>query len=156
MWLPLSLHLGFISDITFSESISVLPVMTSSISKSLMVIVKYVHSIFLCLPLSGDIVRLHFLGTLWLSCTSMTGPSTRWLAMANELWLRSNTYFFLCSTVCVYMLSHSVESNSLQSHGPCQAPLSLGFYGQECWSGQPFPPAGDLPNPGTELRSPGM
>ena len=126
MWLPLSLHLGFISDITFSESISVLPVMTSSISKSLMVIVKYVHSIFLCLPLSGDIVRLHFLETLWLSCTSMTGPSTRWLAMANELWLRSNTYFFLCSTVSVYMLSHSVESNSLQSHGPCQAPHSTG------------------------------
>ena len=28
-----------------------------------------------------------------------------------------------------------------------QAPLSVGFSRQECWSGLPFPPPGDLPNP---------
>ena len=32
----------------------------------------------------------------------------------------------------------------------CQAPLSIGFSRQEYWSGLPFPPAGDLPNPGIE------
>ena len=31
-----------------------------------------------------------------------------------------------------------------------QAPLSMGFYRQECLSGLPFPSAGDLPNPETE------
>ena len=29
-----------------------------------------------------------------------------------------------------------------------QAPLSMGFSGQEHWSGLPFPSAGDLPHPG--------
>ena len=32
----------------------------------------------------------------------------------------------------------------------CQAPLSLGFSRQEYWSGLPFSPPGDLPNPGME------
>ena len=34
-----------------------------------------------------------------------------------------------------------------------QAPLSMGFSRQEYWSGLPFPPPGDLPNPGIELTS---
>ena len=33
----------------------------------------------------------------------------------------------------------------------CQAPLSMGFSRQEYWSGLPFPPPEDLPDPGTEL-----
>ena len=39
----------------------------------------------------------------------------------------------------------------------CQAPLSMGFSRQEYWSGLPFPPPGDLPDPGIEpvsLKSP--
>ena len=35
-----------------------------------------------------------------------------------------------------------------------QAPLSLGFSGQEHWSGLPFPSPGDLPNPGIKPGSP--
>ena len=35
-----------------------------------------------------------------------------------------------------------------------QAPLSKGFFRQEYWSGLPFPPPGDLPNPGIEPESP--
>ena len=34
-----------------------------------------------------------------------------------------------------------------------QAPLSKGFFRQEYWSGLPFPPPGDLPNPGNEPAS---
>ena len=34
-----------------------------------------------------------------------------------------------------------------------QAPLSLEFSRQEYWSGLPFPPPGDLPDPGIELES---
>ena len=35
-----------------------------------------------------------------------------------------------------------------------QAPPSMGFSRQECWSGLPFPSPGDLPNPGIESGSP--
>ena len=37
-----------------------------------------------------------------------------------------------------------------------QAPPSMGFSRKEYWSGLPFPPPGDLPNPGIELRSPAL
>ena len=37
-----------------------------------------------------------------------------------------------------------------------QAPLSMGFSGQEYWSGLTFPSTGDLPNPGIEPRSPAL
>ena len=36
---------------------------------------------------------------------------------------------------------------------PYQAPLSIGFSRQEYWSGLPFPPAENLPNPGIEPSS---
>ena len=34
------------------------------------------------------------------------------------------------------------------------APLSVGFSRQEYWSGVPFPPPGDLPDPGMKSGSP--
>ena len=37
-----------------------------------------------------------------------------------------------------------------------QAPLSIGFPRQENWSESPFPPPGDLPNPGIKLMSPAL
>ena len=38
----------------------------------------------------------------------------------------------------------------------CQAPLSMAFPRQEYWSGLPFPPPGDLPNPGSKPASPAL
>ena len=35
----------------------------------------------------------------------------------------------------------------------CQAPLFMGFSRQGYWSGLPFPPSGDLPDPGIEPMS---
>ena len=35
-----------------------------------------------------------------------------------------------------------------------QAPLSMGFFRQEYWSGLPFPPSGDFLDPGIEPASP--
>ena len=35
-----------------------------------------------------------------------------------------------------------------------QAPLSTGFLRQEYWRALPYPPPGDLPEPGIKLRSP--
>ena len=37
-----------------------------------------------------------------------------------------------------------------------QAPPSMGFSRQECWSGLPFPSPGDLPDPGNEPGSPAL
>ena len=37
-----------------------------------------------------------------------------------------------------------------------QAPMSTEFFRQEYWSRLPFPPLGDLPNPGTESMFPAL
>ena len=37
-----------------------------------------------------------------------------------------------------------------------QAPLSMGFFKQEYWSGLPFPPPGGCPDPGIEPASPAL
>ena len=37
-----------------------------------------------------------------------------------------------------------------------QAPLSIGLPKQEYWSGLPFPPPGDLPDPGNKPESPAL
>ena len=53
--------------------------------------------------------------------------------------------------------SRSVVSDSLRPHGlyvAYQTPPSMGFSGQEYWSGVPFPSLGDLPDPGIEPGSP--
>ena len=50
-------------------------------------------------------------------------------------------------------------TQSVQAHGLQQVPLSMGFPRQEYWCESPFPPPGDLPNPGIEpasLASPGL
>ena len=66
----------------------------------------------------------------------------------------------VCSDSCLLDYSEvnesrSVVSDSLQPHG-----LSMDFsrpqYWSGYWSGQPFPSPRDLPNPGTELRSPSL
>ena len=64
-------------------------------------------------------------------------------------------YFFSKVAMRVCMLSHQ-PCPTLCDHMTVarQAPLSMGLSRQEYWSGLPFPPAGDLPDPGTELTSP--
>ena len=54
-------------------------------------------------------------------------------------------------------VSHSVMLNSVIPWTvACQALLSMEFPRQEYWSGLPFPPPGDLPNPGTGPKSPAL
>ena len=52
----------------------------------------------------------------------------------------------------VQSLSHD-QIFGTPSTAACQAPLSLGFSRQEYWSRLPWPPPGDLPDPGTEPGS---
>ena len=61
-----------------------------------------------------------------------------------------------CLHVC--MLSHFSHDRLYATLWTvaCQAPLSMGFSRQEYWSGLPFPPSGDLPDPETEPVSPAL
>ena len=54
-------------------------------------------------------------------------------------------YINLCvqAQLCPTLLSPWTVAN--------QTPLSMGLFKQEHWSGLPFPPPGDLPNPGIKL-----
>ena len=58
--------------------------------------------------------------------------------------------------MCIYVTS--VMSDSLQPQGLSTgwAPLSIGFSRQESWSGLPWPPPGNLPDPGMEAKSPAL
>ena len=49
-------------------------------------------------------------------------------------------------------------SNSFATLGTVvhQAPLFMGFPRQEHWGGLPFPPPGDLPDPGIKPASPAL
>ena len=60
--------------------------------------------------------------------------------------------------LCCAVLNHSVMSDSLQSRGLQPASLlhPWEFSRQACWSGLPYPPPGDPPNPGIKPRFPAL
>ena len=59
----------------------------------------------------------------------------------------------LTSEISTCVLSHVQLFATLWTAAP-QAPLSMGFPRQEYWSGLPFTPPGDLPDPGIKPTSP--
>ena len=62
-------------------------------------------------------------------------------------------------TNCVCIRSQPLQScPTLQPYRlvACQAPLSMEFPRQEYWSGLPYPPPEDLPDPEIEPRSPAL
>ena len=67
---------------------------------------------------------------------------------------------FLCSHTQPFLELLVTQSRpTLCSPMDCslhQAPLSMGFPRQECWSELPFPSPGDLPDPGIEPTSPAL
>ena len=56
------------------------------------------------------------------------------------------------STAETHTYSAGVSDSGTLWSGARQAPLSMGFSRQECWSGVPGPPPGNPPDPGTEPR----
>ena len=58
--------------------------------------------------------------------------------------------------MCVLSLSSCVQLFVTPWTIACQAPLSIGFSWQEYWNGLPYPPPGDLPDPGIKPASPGL
>ena len=51
------------------------------------------------------------------------------------------------------MVSGLVNSATKKKVKPTRFPCPWGFSKQEYWSGLPFPPSEDLPDPGIELES---
>ena len=58
---------------------------------------------------------------------------------------------YMCTYVCKHISILATQSCLTVAR---QAPLSMGFSRQEYWSRLPFPPPGDLPDPGIEPGSP--
>ena len=77
---------------------------------------------------------------------------------ATVLWLQSECMHAQLSPtlhVCAFVLSHVLlfVTPWTAAH---KAPLSMGFFRQEYWSGLPFPFPGDLPKLGLEITSPAL
>ena len=69
------------------------------------------------------------------------------------LWVifyKANTCVCVCKWVCACSLMSDSAAPWTIAY---QAPLSMGFSRQEYWSGLPWPPSGDFPNPGIESKS---
>ena len=67
--------------------------------------------------------------------------------------------YYVCSSIVskkLYVVVLAIQSFVTPWTGAHQAPLSMGFSRQEYWSGLPCPSPGDLPDPGTEPRSPAL
>ena len=75
-----------------------------------------------------------------------TGGHFRWLVG----WLFQRVPHPLLFAVCV---PSPAQLSGTPLTAARQAPLSMGFPRQECWSGVPFPPPVDLPDPGIEPAS---
>ena len=60
---------------------------------------------------------------------------------------------YIYMSMCVLRCFHQVQLSGTLWTAAHQAPLSMGFFRQEYWSGLPCPPPGGLPDLGTEPAS---
>ena len=93
---------------------------------------------------AGDLKTFNYLCISWGQREHLfiTRLSAYLLVGTRILWMKVSAG---CS-----VMSASVTTQTVAS----QAPLSMGFPRQEYSSGLPFPPPGDLPDPGIESGSP--
>ena len=82
-------------------------------------------------------------------CQSGFKPGPDWLYQAHtcplQLVLNSRLLLFIVAKLCLTLLTPWTIAR--------QALLSMEFPRQAHWSGLPFPPLGNLPNPGIEVKS---
>ena len=67
-----------------------------------------------------------------------------------KMWSNRNTYSLLLLLLSRFSRVRLCATQEMAAH---QAPPSMGFSRQECWSGLPFPSPRDLPDPGIEPGS---
>ena len=91
-----------------------------------------------------------------------TGLSPASLGVIRSPWPRHSSHvcpFLICTKSllpqCVLLPSRVLLSETPRTVAR-HAPLSMGIFRQEYWSGLPFPPPGDLSGPGIEPASPAL
>ena len=72
--------------------------------------------------------------------------------MSSQLWkdLKLADVLRMRMNCCCCLVTQSCQTVCDPMDLACLAPLTMGFSRKEYWSGVPFPPPGDLPNPGIE------
>ena len=112
-----------------------------------------------------QLIQGHTAGPKWpgsrahLAITNRPSAQRTYLRMANSVTAESHmglnpTVIFSCAFATQALLL-SVASDVLRPrHCSRQAPPSMGFPRQECWSGLPLPSLGDLPDPRPKPMSP--
>ena len=58
--------------------------------------------------------------------------------------------------VCACLVAQTCSTHATPWTAACHASLSMAFPRQEYWSGLPFSPSGDLPDPGIISVSPAL
>ena len=87
----------------------------------------------------------------WHSDTRKVGPFVPYSSRCGKLSFRATRVEPGLLLLCMLNRARLFETPGTIAS---QAPLSVGFSRQEYWSGLPFSPPGDLPNPGMEPVSP--
>ena len=83
----------------------------------------------------------------------LPAPSLHHLPAGLCFWLCRAACGILVPSACVLGCFHPVRLFATPWAVARQAPLSVGFSRQECWSGLSCPPPGDLPHPGIKPTS---
>ena len=108
-------------------------------------------------PLSMGFPRQEYWsGMLFPSLRDLPDPGIKPKSPAlqmNSLWLSHLGSHVGSQVNCVLIRSVASDAETLWTVNH-EAPLFLGFFKQEYWSGLPFPSPGDLPNLGMEPASP--
>ena len=101
---------------------------------------------------SGPLEAAHQIALItWPLCApTLTGGTTKVTILCSLGW--GHIPISQCAHVCVC----SVVSDSLWPHGLQLTRLLCGFPRQEYWSGLPFPPPENHPDPGMEHGSPAL
>ena len=104
---------------------------------------------------SFQIISKNLWATFWNTSISV------WLLMSEVHWplfslshLAESVGVSHCCPLHTACVLHCVQVFATPWTVAHQAPLSMGFPRQESWSGSPFPPPGDLPDPWIEPVSP--
>ena len=114
---------------------------------------------YLCLTMVGFLWSIYSNPTFSMSpCPDPLSGSYLSASHMNDL-IPTYSYIFWKEIICVWCTA-CVLSCVWPFVTPwtvaCQVLLSMGFSRQDCWSGLPFPPPGDLPDPGVGAASPAM
>ena len=86
-------------------------------------------------------------------CTNVVDSICSGQTLAEKIPIIFYRFYHLHCYVCVLSRFSYIRLCATPWTVVRQAPLYMEFSRQEYWSGLPFPPPGDLPNPGTELSS---